>query len=376
MKIVIAGDFCERYRVADTISSGNYQQLFDGEVCSIIQSADYSIVNFEFPIVVGDKKPIFKCGPNLKGTPQSVDAVKFAGFKCATLANNHTLDYGPEALLDTKRLLEGSGIDTVGAGESISGSEKTLYKEIGGKKIAIINCCEHEFSIVTTHSPGANPLNPIRQYYSIQKAKKRADYVLVIVHGGHEHWQLPSPRMVELYRFFIDCGADAVVNHHQHCYSGSEVYQGKPIFYGLGNFCFDIQPMKTNDIWNYGCMVEILFDGESIDYRLLPIVQCDEKVGVRMGEDKFFADRQNELNAIIADPEALMKKTEEYYRDSMTLCAGIMNPTLNRYLLALQRRKLLPTPLSKEWLVKVQNFVLCEAHRDRMEYFFENIYLK
>lgn len=376
MKIVIAGDFCERYRVADTISSGKYQQLFDGEICSIIQSADYSIVNFEFPIVVGDKKPIFKCGPNLKGTPQSVDAIKFAGFKCATLANNHILDYGPEALLDTKRLLEESGMDTVGAGESISGSEKTLYKEIGGKKIAIINCCEHEFSIVTTHSPGANPLNPIRQYYSIQKAKKRADYVLVIVHGGHEHWQLPSPRMVELYRFFIDCGADAVVNHHQHCYSGSEVYQGKPIIYGLGNFCFDIQPMKTNDIWNYGCMVEILFDGESIDYRLLPIVQCDEKVGVRMGEDKFFADRQNELNAIIADPDALMKKTEEYYRDSMTLCAGIMNPTLNRYLLALQHRKLLPTPLSKEWLVKVQNFVLCEAHRDRMEYFFENNYLK
>ena len=84
-----------------------------------------------------------------------------------------------------------------------------------------------------------NPLLPIQQFYKIQEAKENADYVLVIVHGGIEHYQLPTSRMIETYRFFIDAGADAVVNHHQHCYSGYERYKSKPIIYGLGNLLFD-----------------------------------------------------------------------------------------------------------------------------------------
>ena len=77
--------------------------------------------------------------------------------------------------------------------------------------MAVINCCEHEFSVTTGDFPGANPLNPIRQFYKISEARKDADYVVVIVHGGHEMLQLPSPRMQELYRYFIDVGADAVI---------------------------------------------------------------------------------------------------------------------------------------------------------------------
>ena len=133
-----------------------------------------------------------------------------------------------------------------------------LYKEIGDKKLAVINCCEHEFSIATETTAGSNPLNPISQYYAIKEAKEKADYVLVIVHGGHEHYQLPSTRMQETYRFFIDVGADAVVNHHQHCYSGYEYYNGKPIMYGLGNFCFD-EGLKKTKQWHEGYIVEISF---------------------------------------------------------------------------------------------------------------------
>jgi poly-gamma-glutamate synthesis protein (capsule biosynthesis protein) len=372
MKVLIAGDYCERFRVEECVAARDYNKLFDKAVCKYIQTADYSIVNFEFPIVVGDKKPLFKCGPNLKGTSLSAEAIKYAGFKCASLANNHILDYGTDAMLDTKRILEEIGIDTVGVGENLDDASSVLFKNVNGKSLAIINCCEHEFSLATPTSPGANPLNPVRQFYNIQEARKRADYVLVIVHGGHEHWQLPSPRMVELYHYFVDCGADAVVNHHQHCYSGSEVYHGKPIIYGLGNFCFDIQPLKKNDIWNCGCMAEIVFSSESVEYRLIPIEQCDDNVGVHLSNQICFEKRQSELNAIISNSKLLSEKTYEYYKKSIGLCASIMNPTLNRYLLALQKRKLLPTPLTKEWLIKVQNFVLCESHRDKLEYYFEH----
>lgn len=147
-----------------------------------------------------------------------------------TLANNHILDQGEQCCLDTKRELEKAGIDTVGVGHNIGEAGIILYKQINGETLAIINCCEHEFSIATESSAGANPINPIQQYYKVQEARQNADYVLVIVHGSHEHYQLPSPQMQEIFRFYIDAGADAVVNGHQHCYSGYEEYKGKPIF--------------------------------------------------------------------------------------------------------------------------------------------------
>jgi len=373
MKVIVAGDYCERYRVADAVAKENYGQLFDSEVCSCIKAADYSIINFEFPIVIGDNKPIEKCGPNLKGSIRSIDAIKFAGFKCATLANNHINDYGPDALMDTKRLLEDGGLDTVGAGNNLDNAKQILYRSIEGRVLAIINCCEHEFSIATHSTPGANPLNPIQQYYSILEAKKKADHVMVIVHGGHEHWQLPSQRMVETYRFFIDCGADAVVNHHQHCYSGTETYKGKPILYGLGNFCFDNKPIRDNDNWNYGCMAEIDFNDHNVCFRLIPIIQCDNRIGVRFAESKVFEKKQAELNAIISDTELLLHNNTEYYKDSISTCYAVLNPFQNRYIQALQRRKLFPVLLNKGWLVGIHNFTICESHRDRLIYFFNHL---
>lgn len=118
MKILIAGDFCDRYRVSDKIIEGLYCFLFD-EVKPIIEEADYSIVNFEFPIVLNEGEPIPKCGPNLKGQEKSIDAIKYAGFNVCTFANNHILDPGEKYCIDTKRLLEDAGINNVGAGKEI-----------------------------------------------------------------------------------------------------------------------------------------------------------------------------------------------------------------------------------------------------------------
>ena len=147
--------------------------------------------------------PISKAGPLLKGSRNSVDFLKYAGFNVCTLANNHILDQGEKCCLNTKHLLESSSIRTVGVGENLEDANKILYIKHNQETLAIINCCEHEFSVATHKTAGANPLNPIQQYYKIQEARKNADFVLVIVHGGHEYCQLPSPRMKELYRFFI-----------------------------------------------------------------------------------------------------------------------------------------------------------------------------
>ena len=82
--------------------------------------------------------------------------------------------------------------------------------------------------------------------------------------------------MQKWYRHFVDMGADAVVNHHQHCISGYEIYQEKPIFYGLGNFCFDSFREQPVSQWNYGYAVKLTVD-KKISVDLIPYTQFAEQ---------------------------------------------------------------------------------------------------
>ena len=373
MKILVAGDFCPQNRVSEMFEKGDYDSVL-GEVKDIISEADYSIVNFECPVCKGGEKPIPKCGPNLKCTEKDVDALKWAGFDCVTLANNHFLDYGKDGVENTMEVCSRYEIDTVGGGKNLQEASKILYKEINGETLAIINCCEHEFSIATESTAGSNPLNPIQQYYAIRKARKNADFVLVIVHGGHEHYQLPSVRMQETYRFFVDAGADAVVNHHQHCYSGYEVYNGKPIFYGLGNFCFDSPQLATKEEWYYGYMVAILFEERKIKFKILPYIQCKNISLIQMRNDSFCDSRLSVLNSIICDQKSLKKYADEYYKKSMRTINIMLEPFTNRFLQSLQFRGILPSfYFSRIYLLRLYNFLFCESHRDKVFYFLKEM---
>ena len=366
-RILIAGDFCPHDRVATALESGLYASVLE-EVKDITSKADYSILNFECPVVTGDERPIEKNGPNLKCTPSGVHAIKYSGFDCATLANNHFLDYGEKGVRETISSLDSLGIDHVGGGLNLDEASKVLYKDIAGLKLAIVNCCENEFSIATATTAGSNPLNIVHQYETIQKARFNADRVLVIVHGGHEHFQLPSLRMVETYRFFIDAGADAVVNHHQHCFSGYEVYHGKPIFYGLGNFCFDL-PSKRSGLWTEGYLVMIDFKEETPSFEILPFSQCSDRPRVEMLEVNAFNDRLADLNSVIANPKELQSRVEEYYTSCADQYSSIFEPIRNRYYLGAKHRGWLPSLISKKRKVIAANFIICEAHRDKLMHY-------
>jgi poly-gamma-glutamate synthesis protein (capsule biosynthesis protein) len=367
MKVLVAGDFCPQKRVADLFEQRDYISVL-GDLKPIIQQVDYSIVNFECPVCHGGEKPTPKCGPNLQCTESGIEAVKWAGFDCVTLANNHFLDYGKDGVENTIRSCRKYGLDYVGGGMSLYEASQILYKEIEGKTLAIINCCEHEFSIATDTTAGSNPLNPIQQYYAIKEARSKADYVLVIVHGGHEHYQLPSPRMQETYRFFVDAGADAVINHHQHCYSGYEIYKGKPIFYGLGNFCFDWK--NREEKWYWGIMVELTFDGDNVQHRIMPYSQCLHGPIVLPVELEKVEKSIKELNSIINDRLLLGDATTNYYHENMRDSNLMLEPISNRYIRALQSRHFLPKyHFGRKYLLRLYNFLMCEAHRDKIYYF-------
>lgn len=361
---MIAGDICPRLRVNEYIDKEDFFYIL-GDVKDLIASADFSIVNFESPVVDGTAQPINKQGPSLRCTSKTVMAIKWTGFKCATLANNHFFDYGQKGVEDTINALEAEGIDHVGGGLNLDDSAKILYKDISGKTLAIINCCEHEFSIATETTAGCNPLNPVKQYYSIKEAKCKADYVLVIVHGGHEMFQLPSPRMIETYRFFIEVGADAVVNHHQHCYSGYEFYHGCPILYGLGNFLFDTTPVRTDDIWNYGMLCELSLSDDEKKISLYPYSQCAEEPRIKMLPLNAFDKRLKKINDLIAEPKELRAKYKAYCEKSSNIFENILEPFQSKLYMKLKRRGLLPSFINKRSLTALADYVLCESHRDK-----------
>lgn len=367
MNILIAGDFCDKLRVSEKIAKGDYASMLS-DITPFTEKSDFNIINFEYPVVLAAGKPIKKCGPNLKGQKKSIEAIKFAGFNVCTLANNHILDQGEQCCLETKELLENSQIKTVGVGNNIQDASEILYLNKENETLAVINCCENEFSIATESRAGANPLNPIRQYYSICEAKNHADYVLVIVHGGHEMFQLPSPRMVDTYRFFIDAGADAVINHHQHCFSGYEEYKGKPIFYGLGNFLFDHKSYR-NGIWNEGYMVELsLNKGKGIGYNIIPYVQCQEFVGVHvLSNSSIYNERLKTINETIADSKILERRYNEWVKSSERYSLAIFTPYNNRYLLGLYKKGFLPSFISKKKLLQIYNSIFCESHFDKIK---------
>lgn len=312
-------------------------------------------------------KPIVKTGPNLSLPSESIDILKSMGFSCVTLANNHFRDFGYDACENTLVLLQAKEIDYVGAGRNLADAAKILYKYVNGVRVAFVNVCEQEWSIATETTPGSNPVNPLVQYNQIQEAKSNSDFVIVIHHGGIEHYQLPSPELKRLHRFFIDVGADAVINHHQHCFSGYEVYRDRPIFYGLGNFIFD-DSRKANSIWNYGYMVELNLDSTEggVSFKLYPYEQCNGFVGIKMRKDiDAFEHEVSDLNRIIADDELLKKSWRDYAERTEAFYSPAIIPFRSRVINKLISMHLFPVAVSKYQMRYLCDVIRCDSHRTR-----------
>lgn len=197
-----------------------------------------------------------------------------AGFDIMAFTNNHSVDAGREGLLDTIYLLKGQGIDVVGAGANLAEACEPFIATAGGLKIAFLafTCVYRDgyearnaapgVAVLRVHSvpyfpawdiysfePGAQPHMRTFPYPedleylidAIKKARSRADAVIVSMHWGDS--RLPyvlTDYEIAYGRAAIDAGAEAVFGHHHHFVKGIELYQGKPILYGMGHFVFDL----------------------------------------------------------------------------------------------------------------------------------------
>lgn len=372
MKIVVAGDFFPGLRLAPAMAAEPREILAD--LLPLMEDADYSIVNLEAPITTCST-PIHKTGPALKTSTQAGVFLKKAGFDLVTLANNHILDYRENGIRDTIEALDKLGLPHVGAGLNVEAASQPVYIERGAIRVAILNFAENEWSTTNGNSAGACPIHPVENHRLIQEAKRNADFVTVIVHGGHEMYRYPSPRMKKLYRFYIDAGASVVVNHHPHCTSGYEIYKGYPIFYSLGNFLFDHERWRGSD-WNKGMVVALSFSkAAGISFELIHFNQCDQeaKLNVCSAAEQQRRDAEIlQINGVIADDVQLKASFDTWVHNNRKMYRAFIEPHGNRYLQALQNRGWLPSLWKLRKKRYLLNLVRCEAHRDILQAILED----
>lgn len=360
MKLLITGDLaiCQPFNVSEQIGSG---------IMKMFSDSDINIVNLEAPVTTHGTK-ILKTGPNLKSHEEStLKALKKLKVSVVTLANNHILDYDEQGVADTLQFCRDHDFQTVGAGEDLAEASRTLFLEREEGRVAVINFAENEWASATVTSAGAHPMDIIDNSRKIKEVREKADYVIVIIHGGHEYYNLPSPRMQKQYRYYADQGADLVVAHHTHCISGHEIYNGVPIFYSLGNFLFTKNNPKED--WYTGLVLEVEITDSGLHTQLHPVRQEKETFALDLltGDERVSIQKRIEsYNEMIADESKLKEAWNQYAEETMDQYLNYWSPLSflpGRYAKAILRRLGL-NGINKKGLALYLNLIRCEAHRD------------
>ncbi len=312
LKIIAAGDACFYDR--ENIIDREYAEGVLAEIKPYLENADLRIINLENPLApAGTGAPIFKGGgPNLMGEPKNIGFLEAGGFDCAILANNHTGDYGGVPLCSTIRLLNDHNIAYAGAGINLDDAYRACRLEKKGIKVSIIASAENEYGGATTTDPGSAMFIQGRLAGRIREEKKASDFVIVYFHGGSEYNPFPSPRVIDRYRSFCDCGADAVIATHTHCPQGYEIYNGKPVIYSMGNLYFpSIGQKEACSSWYYGYMTALtLAKGKDLSFSVIPyrfVVEATRISPFGGNELVKFMEYLDEISEAIKDPEAIEK---------------------------------------------------------------------
>ncbi|MGC9317265.1 MAG: CapA family protein [Armatimonadota bacterium] len=229
----------------------------------LISAADLAVCNLECPLSAhGVKCPAKLDGHGrplhgeflFRGPPRQAHRLADAGFDAVTLANNHIMDYGGEALLESLPALDAAGLAHCGAGPDESEARRPAIARVGSQTIALLAYASARtlpdapgFAATSQRagtvllagrgdSPSRHARGMLRQ--DIGAAAGQADLVIVAFHWGTEGSDAPGALPRSLAHLAVDSGADLVIGHHPHVLQGVELYEGAAICYSLGNFVF------------------------------------------------------------------------------------------------------------------------------------------
>lgn len=234
--LTFAGDVHFEDRVAELLDD---PATAFGPVAAELTEGDLTMVNLETPVstrgTAEDKNYLFRAPDT------AIPAMTAAGIDVVSLANNHTMDYGREALADTIAKAEAGGLGTVGVGADIDEAFTPLRRTVQGVDIAIfafsqVDDLAEEWAATADRSGMAMAFDTERAYAAVRAARADSDLIVVLPHWGAEYDQCPTGRQQEFAAGLIDAGADILVGAHSHVLQGAGSEGGAYVAYGLGNF--------------------------------------------------------------------------------------------------------------------------------------------
>lgn len=299
--LLFAGDFYVRpdhmLRVSD--------DLFDAGFAGLVRQSSFAIVNFEGALNRLGSPGIRKEGPHLALHPEAPALLRAAGFRALTLANNHAMDYGPEALRDTLQVCRDCGLQFAGAGLSRSEAMQPLKLSLAEDlRLQILSFCEREFGVSTGEGPGTAWLTSPACENAVRQARDESDIVVVCAHGGNEFMPLPSAQRRQQLKNLIDAGADLVVAHHPHVPQGWEQYGAGYIFYSLGDFYFDSLDGRRYSCRDWGYLLRArIVERHISSLEVLPYQRANEKLTLGMRDAASCLAYLEKVSAVLAGPD-------------------------------------------------------------------------
>ena len=364
--IIIGADMVPTKSNYHLFANDKIDDLVGKELIDILKKSDFNIFNLELPLT-DSNNCIDKLGICLKAPKATIKAYKSLGISFLTLANNHIMDYGKQGLIDTIDVLNKANIAYAGIGPNIKEMKSSYVFENNGNKVGIYCCVEHEFSVATTTCMGANPYQKLNSYLEIERLREKCNKIIVLYHGGKEHYRFPSVELQTSCHELVDAGADVVICQHSHCVGCEEKYKDSTIVYGQGNFLFD---EEENEYWNSGLLVQI-DDDFSISY--IPIVKNKETVRLASETEKtIILNGFYERSKAILEADRVQLEYDKFASEMLfTYLYSISGFRSNIFFRVINKvtqnrfgKWYLFKKYNKQSLLILQNYIECEAHRE------------
>ena len=347
--------------------NGNGEAFVGKELYEILKQSDLNVFNLEVPLT-DIETPIVKFGNNLIAPTKTINGYKALEPLFLTLANNHSLDQGVEGLTTTLNLLKQHKIAHAGAGANLKEAKKPFIFEKEGIRIGFYLCAEHEFTVASCHTMGANPFDVLESFDDVEALKKTCDYVIVLYHGGKEFYRYPSPMLQRYGRKFVDKGADLVICQHSHCIGSREDHGKGTIIYGQGNFVFNSESyIHHKEFVKDSLLISVEATKDTFVVSEVPIRGTER--GTRLATESEAIETLTEY-----------KKRSENIRDAHFVVQAykdFADTHVKRYLReflgrsfiirainGLFGRKLMQLILGQTSYLAIQNYLECEAHHE------------
>ena len=269
LTVVMTGDVLLDRGVRRAIGHHGIDALFSPAIDSVLQSAHVVVGNLECPatkvVAPVQKRYIFRA------EPEWLTALQRHGFTHLNLANNHSIDQGREGLMDTWRNITAAGMVAIGAGRHMDEASQPVLLASQPRRVwlvASLRLALENFAYLTDQPcVSQEPMNSLLERVHRLRCQDPGAVIIVSLHWGGEHTLKPVPRQrVEAHRL-IAAGADVLVCHHTHTLQTIEQWQGRHIYYSVGNFIFD-QPKPLN---SRACMVRLQIDRDSLTVETVPV---------------------------------------------------------------------------------------------------------